>query len=290
MDMYSWVKVLSIWSVVIFKDINPFIVTLPIVIRTLHGCPSQMNENLLISNSKLTSDSELIWWCQSTNLSSFVRGSHAGCVLLGWPNKNFILIFMYFIYIHVMEHGVTGIKTLYFLKSVKNWAINCEFPIGSWTPHFAILSDVEIFTFDPTLKSHQSISSLIQAYYLIISIPNSKNWKYDNDWRFSFFMAGQKCNIGKIPFSELEAKRPSGTFRKSIFFFIFSTHFIQLFWLRFKCCSTLIFFRPTRKVESMKITAWKPFLGQKTQMKKWPKMAKLTYVQRIIEFAALDIF
>ena len=24
--------------------------------------PSQMNENLLISNSKLTSDSELIWW------------------------------------------------------------------------------------------------------------------------------------------------------------------------------------------------------------------------------------
>ena len=27
---------------------------------TLHDCPSQMNENLLISNSKLTSDSELI--------------------------------------------------------------------------------------------------------------------------------------------------------------------------------------------------------------------------------------
>ena len=33
----------------------------PFVIRTLHDCPSQMNENLLISNSKLTSDSELIW-------------------------------------------------------------------------------------------------------------------------------------------------------------------------------------------------------------------------------------
>ena len=31
-------------------------------IRTLHDCPSQMNSNLLISNSKLTSDSELIWW------------------------------------------------------------------------------------------------------------------------------------------------------------------------------------------------------------------------------------
>ena len=31
-------------------------------IRTLHDCPSQMNETLLISNSKLTSDSELIWW------------------------------------------------------------------------------------------------------------------------------------------------------------------------------------------------------------------------------------
>ena len=32
------------------------------VIRTLHDCPSQMNENLLIRYSKLTSDSELIWW------------------------------------------------------------------------------------------------------------------------------------------------------------------------------------------------------------------------------------
>ena len=32
------------------------------VIRTLHDCPSQVNENLLISNSKLMSDSELIWW------------------------------------------------------------------------------------------------------------------------------------------------------------------------------------------------------------------------------------
>ena len=33
-----------------------------IIMRTLHDCPSQMNENLLISNSKLTSDGELIWW------------------------------------------------------------------------------------------------------------------------------------------------------------------------------------------------------------------------------------
>ena len=31
------------------------------VIRTLHDCPSQMNENLLTSNNKLTSDSELFW-------------------------------------------------------------------------------------------------------------------------------------------------------------------------------------------------------------------------------------
>ena len=51
-----------------------------LTIRTLHDCPSQMNENLLISNSKLTSDSELIWWRLSTNLSSFVRDSHVGCV------------------------------------------------------------------------------------------------------------------------------------------------------------------------------------------------------------------
>ena len=32
-----------------------------LIIRTLHDCPSQMNENLLISNSKLPSDSESIW-------------------------------------------------------------------------------------------------------------------------------------------------------------------------------------------------------------------------------------
>ena len=31
------------------------------VTRTLHDCPSQMNENLMISNSKLRSDSKLIW-------------------------------------------------------------------------------------------------------------------------------------------------------------------------------------------------------------------------------------
>ena len=175
-----------------------------------------------------------------------------------------------------MEHGVTWIMTLYFLKSVKNWAIYCDFPIGSWTRHFSILWDVEIFTFDPPLKSHQSIWSLIQAYYLIISIPNSKNWKYDNDWRLIFFFYGwSKCHIGKIPFSESEAKWPSGTFRKSIFFYNLSTHFIQLFWLRFNCCLTLIFFRPTQKVESMKITARKPFLGQKTQMKKMAKNGKI---------------
>ena len=30
-------------------------------IRTLQDFPSQINENLIISNSKLTSDSELIW-------------------------------------------------------------------------------------------------------------------------------------------------------------------------------------------------------------------------------------
>ena len=31
-----------------------------IVIRTLHGCPSQMNENFMLSNSKLTSDHEFL--------------------------------------------------------------------------------------------------------------------------------------------------------------------------------------------------------------------------------------
>ena len=58
-------------------------------IRTLHDCPSQMNENLLISNSKLTSDSELIWWRLSTNLSSFVRDSHVWCVLYNGKDNHY---------------------------------------------------------------------------------------------------------------------------------------------------------------------------------------------------------
>ena len=59
------------------------------------------------------------------------------------------------------------------------------------------------------------------------------------------------------------------------FFYNLSTQFIQLIWLRLNCCLMLIFFRPTQKVESMKITAWKPFLGQKTQMKKMAKNGKI---------------
>ena len=59
------------------------------VIRNLHDCLSQMNENLLIINSKLTSDSELIWRRQSTNLSSFVRDSHAGYVLYNGKDNHY---------------------------------------------------------------------------------------------------------------------------------------------------------------------------------------------------------
>ena len=38
-----------------------FMVCMCSIIRTLHDCPSQMNDNSLISNSKLTSKSELIF-------------------------------------------------------------------------------------------------------------------------------------------------------------------------------------------------------------------------------------
>ena len=68
-------------SLTIFSDAFSWMKSF--VIRTLHDCPSQMNENLLISNSKLTSDSELIWWRESTNLSSFERDSHVG--YRNWP-------------------------------------------------------------------------------------------------------------------------------------------------------------------------------------------------------------
>ena len=72
------------------RSLSPYGVTRPQwVIRTLHDCPSQMNENLLISNSKLTSDSELIWWRWSTNLSSFVRDNHAGSVLYNGKDNHY---------------------------------------------------------------------------------------------------------------------------------------------------------------------------------------------------------
>ena len=159
---------------------------------------------------------------------------------------------MYFIYSHLIEHGVTGIITLYFFKSVKNWAIYCDFPIGSSTRHFAILSDVEIFTFDPPLKSHQSIWSLIQAYHLIISIPNSKNWKYNNDWRRSFLLwLVKSATSSKFHFQNWRQNGRAAHF-ESRFFFNLSTHFIQLFWLRCNCCLTLIFSDPHEKWKAWK--------------------------------------
>ena len=43
-----------------------------------------------------------------------------------------------------------GYNDTLFLKIVKkNWAIYCDFPVGSLPQRFAILPDVEIFTFDP---------------------------------------------------------------------------------------------------------------------------------------------
>ena len=52
--VHSDLKILKVEDIYKYNILN-------FVIRTLHDCPSQMNENLLISNSKLTSDSELIW-------------------------------------------------------------------------------------------------------------------------------------------------------------------------------------------------------------------------------------
>ena len=59
------ITVIWLMKVLCFTAIRKHGLYLPAIlmaIRTLHDCPSQMNENLLISNSKLTSDSELIWW------------------------------------------------------------------------------------------------------------------------------------------------------------------------------------------------------------------------------------
>ena len=52
----------------------------------------------------------------------------------------------------------------------------------------------------------------------------------------------------------------------------------------------LIFFRPTRKVESMKITAWKPFLGQETQMKKMAKNGKIDLCSAIHRICNIRYF
>ena len=48
-----------------------------------------MIENLMISNSKLRSDSKLIWSRWSSNLSSFVKDNHAWCVLMGRLTRYF---------------------------------------------------------------------------------------------------------------------------------------------------------------------------------------------------------
>ena len=62
----QWVNMYA-WNIVVFLGIHKFHCftagTSKTSIQTLQVCPSQFNENLLISNSKLTSDSELLWWC-----------------------------------------------------------------------------------------------------------------------------------------------------------------------------------------------------------------------------------
>ena len=63
---------------------------------------------------------------------------------------------------------------------------------------------------------------------------------------FFFFMAGQKCHISKIPFSELEAKRPSATFRKSIFFHPFNP-FYSAFLIKIKLLFDPNFFQTHTK-------------------------------------------
>ena len=184
-----------------------------------------------------------------------------------------------------------GYNDTLFLKIVKkNWAIYCDFPVGSLTQRFARCRNFHFWpppphpphphTPTPTHTPHTP------PHPLFHQIVRTESILMIGGLVFSF-MAGQKCHISKIPFSQSEAKWPSGTFRKSIFFFHCFNPFIQLFWLRLNSCLMLIFFRPTQKVESMKI---RPFLGQKSKWKKWPKMAKLTHVQRIIQIATLDIF
>ena len=90
-----------------------------------------------------------------------------------------------------------------------------------------------------------------------------------------FLWLVKSATSAKFHFQNRRQKGRAAHFESRYFFFILSTHFIQLFWLRFNFCLMLIFFRPTRKVESMKIIAWKPFLGQKTQIKKMAKNGQI---------------
>ena len=65
-SVYGYRTIIFMYQLNLLKLLNPFpgfyLLMKLIIIRTLHDCPSQMNEHLLMSNSKLTSDSELIWW------------------------------------------------------------------------------------------------------------------------------------------------------------------------------------------------------------------------------------
>ena len=84
----------------------------------------------------------------------------------GWPKQNFILIFMYFIWLHLVEHGGTGIMSIYFWKSVTNWAIYCNIRSEVWPGILAFSQLWKILFLTPP---HQSNRSFTQAYYLIIS-------------------------------------------------------------------------------------------------------------------------
>ena len=162
-----------------------------------------------------------------------------------------------------MEHGVPGIMPFYFWKSVENERFIAIFrsEVG---PGLLPLCQMWTFSLWPPLKSHQSILSLIQAYYLIIFIPIVRPESIIMIGGLVFFMAGQKCHIDKIPFSESEAKMPSGTFRKSKFFFHpfnpFYSAFLFEIWLLFDA-----YFFQTHTTSGK-------------------------HVQGIIEFATLDIF
>ena len=182
-----------------------------------------------------------------------------------------------------MGHGDTGIMTLYFWKSLKKLSDLLRFSGRKFDPAFCHFARCRNFHIWPTPHPHPTpkITS------------NSENWKYNNDWRLVFILLGLvKSAISvKFHFHNRRQNGPAAHFDSRYFFFIVSTHFIQLFWLRFNSYLSLVFFQTHTKSgkhesKSLKTLPWSKKASEKNGQKwqSWPMFSESYKLQHYIFF------